>query len=568
MAKVRGPLFSVEAAGAFGDQILFRRGPAGVRVSRPGVAPKSVRKKATAAQAEQRGYFKQAVAEWNALTDAGRAAVHAEALALGLPMNGYSLWLKRRVSELAIPFELDVEFQATHETGRYGDPQRFVIPRDGRYRLTAFGAQGGRSWGSPVGGLGAKMSGEFDLLAGTELSFIVGQAGFTYEDDDRPSGGGATIVMVNKPGQLEIGTRGVVLSLNNTLEGKTQTLMQRLEALGHELTVIHRADVETFDFSGFDYVFVSYWANTYSDFPGSALVSALPLHVISQDRYFSRNALLMSDGSDRETLSNVKLWCPLHPLADWFNSRSPALFEDASSLYGHVLGEVRPGTFAVLASYGHDDEIFWADRMENGFLRRHIGPRDWYKGTEEDYELFDQAFLCRAPSSDDILLIAGGAGACHAPSVPSAAALALAHGHVGPDGNDGLGSWSFGAGGVAGHSGEPSIDGSYFAGGGAGLWFGGSESADGGALIYDAEGGHGYTNMAVGGFGGGGCVRRISTESYAAGGGGYGGGGGGAGYPDGDESAGGGGGSLNQGENQDNQTGARAGAGLFRVEAV
>jgi len=71
-----------------------------------------------------------------------------------------------------------------------GSFQSWTVPVTGVYTITAFGAQGGEGLyhvpGSILGGFGAKITGDFNLTAGVELSIAVGGRGF----DSWTGGGG------------------------------------------------------------------------------------------------------------------------------------------------------------------------------------------------------------------------------------------------------------------------------------------------------------------------------------------------------------------------------------------
>jgi hypothetical protein len=54
--------------------------------------------------------------------------------------------------------------------------QQFVVPTSGLYNIDAYGAQGG-TYNGFQGGLGARMSGDVNLVAGTILNILVGQVG-------------------------------------------------------------------------------------------------------------------------------------------------------------------------------------------------------------------------------------------------------------------------------------------------------------------------------------------------------------------------------------------------------
>jgi hypothetical protein len=78
--------------------------------------------------------------------------------------------------------------------------QRWTVPDNATYRITASGAQGGAgSWTSLIGGFGAKMQATISLAKGDFLIFVVGQRG-GYNDSSGNSssgGGGGTFVFKN-----------------------------------------------------------------------------------------------------------------------------------------------------------------------------------------------------------------------------------------------------------------------------------------------------------------------------------------------------------------------------------
>jgi len=71
--------------------------------------------------------------------------------------------------------------------------QYWTVPADGTYRIEAAGAQGGSMNGTYVGGDGAVMSGEFDLIEGEVLSIVVGQVGIVAGNGS--GGGGGSYVV-------------------------------------------------------------------------------------------------------------------------------------------------------------------------------------------------------------------------------------------------------------------------------------------------------------------------------------------------------------------------------------
>ena len=92
MARVKGPLMSLDASGTLAREVRFRHESGHVLVYRDG-APGSVRRRPpTASQAQVRSKFAAARARWRALTAEQRAAwqVYARDLAVGLSAwNGF-----------------------------------------------------------------------------------------------------------------------------------------------------------------------------------------------------------------------------------------------------------------------------------------------------------------------------------------------------------------------------------------------------------------------------------------------------------------------------------------------
>ncbi len=75
-----------------------------------------------------------------------------------------------------------------------GGIQQWIVPASGTYTIDVHGAKGGDSnWSGNayVGGLGAKMQGQFALEAGQILNILVGQVGTSSSEG---GGGGGTYV--------------------------------------------------------------------------------------------------------------------------------------------------------------------------------------------------------------------------------------------------------------------------------------------------------------------------------------------------------------------------------------
>jgi hypothetical protein len=73
--------------------------------------------------------------------------------------------------------------------------QRFTVPKDGTYRITAIGAVGGQGAYGQSGGNGANMRGDFALVQGEKLWICVGQSGGNYVNPyNAGAGGGGSFV--------------------------------------------------------------------------------------------------------------------------------------------------------------------------------------------------------------------------------------------------------------------------------------------------------------------------------------------------------------------------------------
>jgi hypothetical protein len=76
-----------------------------------------------------------------------------------------------------------------------GGIQSWTVPVAGTYRITAVGAQGASGASTYSGGRGARVSGDFELAAGTVLHLVVGQMGHGQGSGQNGGGGGGTFVV-------------------------------------------------------------------------------------------------------------------------------------------------------------------------------------------------------------------------------------------------------------------------------------------------------------------------------------------------------------------------------------
>src|SRR6218665_521546 len=84
--------------------------------------------------------------------------------------------------------------------------QVWTVPTSGLWRIEAWGAQGGNS--TLAGGLGAKMSGEYNLTAGQVINIMVGQQGLGASGNAAGGGGGSFVVFGGAPQVIAGGGSG------------------------------------------------------------------------------------------------------------------------------------------------------------------------------------------------------------------------------------------------------------------------------------------------------------------------------------------------------------------------
>lgn len=87
-----------------------------------------------------------------------------------------------------------------------GEYESYIVP-DGvtSINIEALGAQGASGQSGRVGGRGARMSGDFDVVPGSELIIVVGGEGQGQSSGSNGGGGGGSFVVVNDPdGDYEI----------------------------------------------------------------------------------------------------------------------------------------------------------------------------------------------------------------------------------------------------------------------------------------------------------------------------------------------------------------------------
>ena len=95
MAKVKGPLLSLQASGTIADAITFSKWK-GVATARAKSTPTNPN---TTAQQTQRTAFSNAVASWQAQDAATHTTWNQRATALGLAMSGFNLYVREYIAQ-------------------------------------------------------------------------------------------------------------------------------------------------------------------------------------------------------------------------------------------------------------------------------------------------------------------------------------------------------------------------------------------------------------------------------------------------------------------------------------
>ena len=100
MAKVKGPLMSLEATGQFGGELVFRRSGRGVTAYQKPAAPAAA---PSAAQTAVRDEYRAIHQDWLALSDAQREDYRQQGRVVGLP--GWNVYFTERKAKAEPPCE-------------------------------------------------------------------------------------------------------------------------------------------------------------------------------------------------------------------------------------------------------------------------------------------------------------------------------------------------------------------------------------------------------------------------------------------------------------------------------
>lgn len=129
---------------------------------------------------------------------------------------------------------LDNAYQGTNLEGKVisnNGIQEWIVPAEGKYRITAYGAQGGA-----YGGNGAIIRTEIVLKNSNKLHLLVGQKGASHNGKSSGGGGGTFVVQDNLPLVVAGGGSGRIngnSSLKNNGTTKTDSTYSRNYGIGY-----------------------------------------------------------------------------------------------------------------------------------------------------------------------------------------------------------------------------------------------------------------------------------------------------------------------------------------------
>ena len=420
-------------------------------------------------------------------------------------------------------------------TGRIGTVQEFVVPRDGRYRIEAVGAQGGTGPREGKGGKGARIEDFFELKKDEVLSIAVGQMGQSHAT--MPSGGGGSFVAKKLDGYefLQLSdSRGTLPAFPQEQVSRLKVQAVLRITTNSDIRLLNTPNDESFSIycTSRRMAFQSYWAQMQHSSSEATIPSGQWSDVTWDIDFLNGIAYFYIGSSLRESWIFSPFVLPMSAL-ELFSRGSSSIFS------GHI-GELRIEVNEELfAEYREFDEVL----LDSSGNDRHVElSGSVTMGSEDRFQP---------------LLVAGGGGGCSGGNNLELAQEA-ANAHLEEWGKDGVGGVTWGFGGQDGSAGT-SVD-----RGGAGAGFFSSASNGGGtSFVEGALGGSGHTN---GGFGGGGGINATTTWGAGGGGGGYSGGGGGySSTVTGESAAGGGGGSFSAGASTTGDSAFREGHGYVRI---
>lgn len=433
-----------------------------------------------------------------------------------------------------------------------GSFQSWTVPASGKYKITAYGAQGGSGKRIGEGGLGAKMEGNFSLDAGEELIIGVGNQGTAQVTNFSVGGGGASFV--GKKGQgVSISTEnGTVenVSIANLRTAKLRAVLKTTDT--GNMRILNTPNDEAFAF----YMFHggssinAYSASAHENFDAVITINDGNYHLLEWFIDFDNGiGECTADGDESKKGSFT-----FAPQANVPVSAFEVFVRDGSSQFSgdclYLELEVNGEPF-----FKHTD--FKVNATTNKVMDS-IGNRNitWNGSAPSNFITIMK----------DPLIIAGGGGAYGVGTTNTF--RELIDGHVDSWGKEGFGNNHVMAGGTNG-SGGTFVTGNHNNKlSGAGYLSGGGFSQP---LITGGLGGV-YpsieTDPSDGGYGGGGAGGDSGGFGSCGGGGGYSGGGGGYAGASEEVGAGGGGGSLNTGTAQNNESGVQSGNGLVIIQDI
>ena len=429
--------------------------------------------------------------------------------------------------------------------GRFGSVQEFIVPRNGRYRIEAVGAQGGTGARDGEGGRGARISSNFNLQAGEILHIAVGHHGI--DSPETPSGGGGTFLAkkIESYRFLQLSNSQGLLPEFSPLSVESAKIRSIMKIDTQDnIRLVDTPNDESFSIyiSNRRMSFNSYWASMHYNSDLALLPIQGWAETIWDIDFLNGVIRFLLNGQEVDSWSFSPFEVPVSSL-NLFSRGNSNIFD----------GKIRELDIEI------DGTLFSryrAEDFENGVLQDS-------SGNERNVSLSGTVIQ---DEEDNYLplLVAGGGGGFGVGTVNVETYQERAHAHLEEWGKDGYGGSSWGSGGVSGGGGGGASSRGQGGGGFFGNAEGGSQTFGGISFVNGALGGNG-NGITDGGFGGGGAVDQSTSWGATGGGGGYSGGGGAYSSSNNDSAVGGGGGSFSAGIGTEGEPAFNVGHGYLRI---
>lgn len=186
---------------------------------------------------------------------------------------------------------------------------------------------------------------------------------------------------------VELPFRLVYARRFSTLQSYEIPLINYLQSLPlvEQLVVLGEGDLSSFVFSQTDTLIVGPPGTDYTEHPEASLIESLELNILSFCRYTSRETLGMGTNSAGANQSNMTVLNPTHPTMlslGWTDNQTISM---GSSVNNQRVYSLTSGTNLIMRD-GSTGYAGFAERIENGFFRRHLG---YYRSDVATTQWFD-----------------------------------------------------------------------------------------------------------------------------------------------------------------------------------